>query len=347
MRRSILEYLRCFDCSQSQWDVGVDCENKQEIRDAKLTCLACQREYSVKDGILDMIGEDLAPEIVREKEHAESHGYLETEDGKQYPINRETINRFKNIFLSLPAGDGSRLFQPGGSFDNQAGNAQRFFKTLDLLKLTGRERVLEVGASFGWASWRFAGRGCDVVAVDISEYTAAADLYFEADGSYFERMMADMNQLPFQDNTFDIIFSHSVIHHCQDLGKLFKEFKRLLRPGGRVVALHECAFGLLEDKSGKALQEAIEEGFNENAYTIPQWTGGAHKGGFRNVKCHYFSFIDDYIDRKTFRKAPETSKLRAAKWIQSHPHLHSAINQLSILPRIILRPKNWMIIATK
>jgi len=164
------------------------------------------------------------PEVAHEKEHAESHGYLKTEDGREYPINRDTINKFQDVFLSLPAGDGSRLFQPGGSFDNQGGNATRFFKTLDLLKLTGKEKVLEVGASFGWASWRFAQRGCEVVAVDISDYAMAADLYFEKDGTYFERMMTDMSVLPFQDNTFDIIFSHSVIHHCQDLAKLFSDY---------------------------------------------------------------------------------------------------------------------------
>jgi len=347
MRKTLLDRLQCIGCAQSGWEVRIEHENEQEIREGTIECRRCHKSFQVHEGILDMIGEDIPAEVAHEKEHAESHAYLETEDGKKCSINKETIYQFRDLFLSLPAGDGSSLFLPGGSFDNQAGNAARFFKTLKLLELTGQERVLEVGASFGWASWRFAREGCDVVAVDISDYLIAFDLYFEEDGKYFERVMADMSRLPFTENSFDIIFSHSVIHHCKDLGKLFSEFRRLLRPGGRVVALHECAFGLLEDKSGKALQEAIAEGFNENAYTIPQWKRGAKDGGFKDVHMHYFSFIDDYVDRKTLRRAPMTPKLKAAKWIKSHPRLNAFINQISIPPRILLRPKSWMIIATK
>jgi SAM-dependent methyltransferase/uncharacterized protein YbaR (Trm112 family) len=346
MRNSLTPLLRCLTCSNSQWDLAVDFETQQEIRTGTLRCLACGTGYVIEDGILKMLGE-LAEEVAHEKEHAESFGYLETLGGEKYPINQETLHRFRHLFLSLPAGDGSPFFKPGGSFDNQAGNAERFFKTLNLLELTGKERILEVGASFGWASWRFAQRGCDVVALDVTNYLAAADLYFEEDGSYFDRLSGDMNNLPFCDSSFDLIFSHSVIHHCKDLGKLFSEFRRVLRPGGRVVALQECAFGIFEDKSGKALQEAIQEGFNENAYTIPQWKRGARLGGFKDIRFHFFSFVDDYIYRKELRGAPRTRKLNLAYWIQKQPRLNHWVNRLSIWPRILLRPKSWMLIATK
>ena len=290
---------------------------------------------------------ELSGEVACEKSHSERLGYLKTASGESYQINQETIERFRNIFLTLPTGDGSPMFQPGGCFDNQAQNAARFFETLNLLNLKGNEKVLEVGASFGWSAWRFAQRGCDVVALDVTNYLAVSDLYFEEDDAYFERVMADINRLPFKDESFDLIFSHSVIHHCQDLGGLFRTFYRLLRPGGRVVALHECAFGLLEDKSGPALQEAIEEGYNENAYTLPQWKKGARDGGFHDVHFHFFSFVNDYTRRKKDRKAPLTFKLKLAAWIQRHPVLHRLINDLSVAPRILLRPKNWMMTAVK
>lgn len=347
MKREFLALLQCLGCSKSDWDLQASFENGVEIRSGRLLCRACQREYPIEDGILNALGERLPEEVEHEKKHAESFGYLITESGEGHPITRENIDRFRRLFLTLPAGDGSHFFKPGGSFDNQAGNAERFFKTLDLLHLTGKERVLEVGASFGWSSWRFAQRGCEVAALDVTNYLMTADLYFEEDGSYFERLMADMGVLPFRDESFDIIFSHSVIHHCKDLGKLFAEFRRVLKPGGRVVALHECAFGIFEDKSGKALQEAIHEGFNENAYTIPQWKRGARDGGFKIVKLHFFSWIDDYVHRKELRNAPVTFKLRMAQWVKARPRLNDFLNRLSALPRVLLRPKSWMIIATK
>lgn len=345
MKREFLKHLSFKGCRGQEWKLIVDEENDKEIRKGKIQCPATGTEFKIEDGVLNMLGE-LPPEVVHEKEHAESFSYLKI-DGQEYPINRETLNRFKPIFLSLPTGDGSSIFQPGGSFDNQAGNAERFFKTLDLLNLKGGEKVLEVGSSFTWSAWRFAQRGCSVVALDVTNYLLASDLYMESDGTYYERVMADMSQLPFEDQTFDIIFSHSVIHHCQDLGKMFKEFYRVLKPGGRVVALHECSFGLLEDKSGAALQEAIHEGFNENAYTVPQWKKGAMDGGFKSVRLHFFSFIDDYLYRKKIRKAQPTFKIKMAEWIQSKLWLNHLLNQLSIFPRILLRPKAWMMIASK
>lgn len=346
MRKALLSYIRCLHCSKSQWNLKTGFETQREIREGELECLSCGTAYKLHEGILNMLRE-LPEEVAHEKRHAESFGYIETAEGEKFPINRETIDRFRHLFLTLPAGDGSKFFQPGGSFDNQAGNAERFFKTLEILQLTGRERVLEVGASFGWGSRRFAQKGCEVVAVDVTNYMMASDIYFEEDNLYYERVMADMSQLPFEDNSFDLIFSHSVIHHCKDLGKLFSEFKRVLRPGGRVVALQECAFGIFEDKAGKALQEAIDEGFNENAYTLPEWRQGARQGGFKHVKLHFFSFVDDYIFRKKSRGAVRTKKLNAAYWIQSHPRLHDVINRLSVGPRILLRPKSWMMIAAK
>ncbi len=346
MRKNLLTHLRCLDCSKSDWNLKTKLENEREVREGDLQCASCGANYVIQGGILCMLRE-LSHEVAHEKEHAESFGYLETAKGEKHPINRETIHQFRHLFLSLPAGDGSDYFKPGGSFDNQAGNAERFFKTLEMLKLTGKERVLEVGASFGWGSWRFAQKGCDVVALDVTDYLMTGDLYMEADGSFFNRMTGDMNRLPFRDESFDIIFSHSVIHHCKDIGVLFSEFRRVLRPNGRVVALQECAFGIFEDKSGKALQEAIHEGFNENAYTLSQWKKGAKAGGFKDVELHFFSFVDDYVNRKKLRGAPLTPKLKAAQWIQTQPALHRLINFLSIGPRILLRPKSWMLIATK
>jgi ubiquinone/menaquinone biosynthesis C-methylase UbiE/uncharacterized protein YbaR (Trm112 family) len=348
MKRTLLSALSLGGYSGADLELTVEREDAREVREGRILSKPDGRVYPIHDGILDLLaGEKLAPEIRHEKEHQEAHPYLVDADGKGYPINPGTLRRFRDVFLSLPAGDGSHFFQPGGSFDNQAGNAERFFKILDMLGLKPGTRVLEVGASFGWGAWRFAQRGCEVVALDVANFLIAADLYFEADGAYFDRMIADMNRLPFRDQTFDLIFSHSVIHHCKEIGALFGEFRRVLRPGGRVVALHECSFGLFEDRSGKALQEAIDEGFNENAYTIPEWKRAARKGGFRNVRAHFFSFIDDYIYRKELRRAPRTPKLAAAYWIRSHGTLHRLVNDLSALPRTLLRPKSWALICTK
>jgi SAM-dependent methyltransferase len=347
VKENLIARIRCLVCGAGDWQTEVTETNPAEIREGSLRCRACGKSYPIRAGIVDFLEEKLAEEIRHEKEHAESFGYIVTSSGEKYSINHEALQKFRSLFLSLPAGDGSHFFMPGGSFDNQAGNAARFFKTLDLLNLQKGERVLEVGASFCWGSRYLAKRGCEVTALDITDYLETADIFLQEDRIFFERVMADMSRLPFCDGTFDTVFSHSVIHHCKDLSKLFGEFYRILKPGGRVVALHECSFGLLENKSGKALQEAIHAGFNENAYTIPQWKRGARDGGFGKVGIHYFSVIDDYVERKRQRKARRTWKLAFSEWILKYPLLHAVIHRFSIWPRIVFRPKSWMMIAVK
>ena len=39
--------------------------------------------------------------------------------------------------------------------------------------------------------------------------------------------------LPFDDESFDLVFGHAVLHHIPDLERAFGEFHRVLRPGGR------------------------------------------------------------------------------------------------------------------
>jgi SAM-dependent methyltransferase len=47
----------------------------------------------------------------------------------------------------------------------------------------------------------------------------------------------DVSQLPFPDSHFDMVISRSVIEHLEDPPQVFREFSRVLRPGGKVVII--------------------------------------------------------------------------------------------------------------
>lgn len=46
----------------------------------------------------------------------------------------------------------------------------------------------------------------------------------------------DANDLPFQDNSFDIVFCHQVLQHVKDPVAILKEMRRVAKPGGLVAA---------------------------------------------------------------------------------------------------------------
>ncbi|GAA3014839.1 class I SAM-dependent methyltransferase [Actinokineospora diospyrosa] len=47
--------------------------------------------------------------------------------------------------------------------------------------------------------------------------------------------VADAERLPYDDNTFDLVVGHAVLHHIPDLPTAFAEVRRVLKPGGRFV----------------------------------------------------------------------------------------------------------------
>jgi ubiquinone/menaquinone biosynthesis C-methylase UbiE len=103
-------------------------------------------------------------------------------------------------------------------------------------------KALEVGAGTGFFSLnlRQAGVLAEVHVTDISPGMVeaakanAAKLGFDIEGR-----TADAEELPYPDETFDIVVGHAVIHHIPDVEKAFREMLRVLKPGGRVVICGE------------------------------------------------------------------------------------------------------------
>jgi len=54
-------------------------------------------------------------------------------------------------------------------------------------------------------------------------------------GFYVEGRVADAERLPYDDDTFDLVVGHAVLHHIPDVEMSFREVLRVLKPGGRFV----------------------------------------------------------------------------------------------------------------
>jgi ubiquinone/menaquinone biosynthesis C-methylase UbiE len=98
--------------------------------------------------------------------------------------------------------------------------------------------VLEAGCGIGTDGARFAAAGADYTGVDFSPSAfALARRRFELDGLRGRFVAGSAAALPFEDNTFDLVFSHGVIHHLPDTEVAVREFHRVLKPGGTAVVM--------------------------------------------------------------------------------------------------------------
>jgi SAM-dependent methyltransferase len=94
-------------------------------------------------------------------------------------------------------------------------------------------RVLEVGPGPGEVSERMQRElGADVVAIDVSE--RMVELARERG---VDARVGDVEELPFADAEFDLVVAAWVLFHVPDLDRGLSEIARVLRPGGRLVAV--------------------------------------------------------------------------------------------------------------
>jgi len=98
--------------------------------------------------------------------------------------------------------------------------------------------ALEIGSGTGYFSLNLVQLGTieRLTATDISpgmlkRLSATAG----ALGLDVASVATEAERLPFEDETFDLVFGHAVLHHIPDLSQAFAEFRRVLRPGGTIA----------------------------------------------------------------------------------------------------------------
>jgi SAM-dependent methyltransferase len=91
------------------------------------------------------------------------------------------------------------------------------------------QRLLDAGCGRYMRFCREFSDTAEVVGIDL-------DSVIETDNQRAPfGIRGDLSRLPFPSEHFDMVISRSVVEHLEDPGKVFREFYRVLRPGGKVV----------------------------------------------------------------------------------------------------------------
>jgi ubiquinone/menaquinone biosynthesis C-methylase UbiE len=174
--------------------------------------------------------------------------------------------------------------------------------TDELLALCGIEHareVLNVGCGIGVGSVHIARKhGCRVVGIDIRDTMVAWSRQRAREARVQDKTLfrvADVLDLPFEDNRFDIVFAESVLAFVDDKERALAECLRVARPGG-AVGLNE-SFWLRDPSAEVAL--AAREALGVELPTLAAWRAlwAAAPLSNRQERIHHLDARQELRDR--------------------------------------------------
>lgn len=294
MRKELLELLQCPVCRQEKLELIVLAETDIEIRRGHIKCLECHNVFGVEEGIPHLL---ITPsqEIINEQV-----GWTRLE---------KAVVNTDELMLSLPDAIGEHK-------EAWQGQAANFHYMWSQLQLAGNERVLDLGSGRCWTTRFFSMQGCYTVGIDIllTKYVGllTSDIYIRNEGTYFERVLGDMNDLPFRPEVFDLVFVAATLHHSSDLHTTVRQIERTLKPGGRLVVVNEPAVSIFQNRKIENSPE-IEAGVNEHVFWFWEYLVALRRASMHYQLHPFIGSYNPYIDRINYafkQKYPKQTSTR-------------------------------------
>lgn len=278
---TLLSIMRCPFC-YSKMNLKLEERNNNTIWNGNLECTNCSSSFPIKDGIF----------------------YLTAIDHSWLPKLRELLSRRERVEREISKKietDIKQALQEQKKLSVQCID-QPFHDFFEKIELAGGEIVLDIGAGLCDTSTAFARKGCQVIALDIEPggLKEVATKNFN-DNIFFYRVVSDGERLPFEDNSFDIVFCRASVHHSTDLNTILKEMSRICKISGKVIVFSEPMISTFDDETDM-LRGIIdfEEGFNKHQYTITDYKNAFLNAGLNDLE--YFGHdlvLSPYINRIT------------------------------------------------
>jgi SAM-dependent methyltransferase len=245
--------LRCPRCGGS---IG----NLPEEGATPLVCLTCRSRLACEHGIWKAL---LPERWSHYSRFVEDYEFIRASEGRGSASN--------DYYLALPYRDLS------GRLSSQWLLRARTFRYIErkiLPRITSltrnRLRILDLGAGNGWMSYRLASQGHAPVAVDLltndQDGLGAAEHYKRRLTSLFPRFQAELDNLPFADDQFELVVFNSSFHYSENYEKTFAEALRCTRGNGTVLIADTPWYS--DERSGQLMLEERRVSFTRR-YGFP------------------------------------------------------------------------------
>jgi len=268
MRADLIDLLRS-PCCQAGLYLAESENERGEVWRGRLTCATCGANYPIRRGM---------PQL-----------YLN--DERWAPKAREAegwVTFHKNLGIYDVVEDAVDLHIPYYPQEPWISVARSFDIAMRIVQLTGAETILDLGAGRGWAAKYFARLGCRVVALDVvaddNVGLGRARGLMDHAGVYFDRIIGDGENLPLAPGGFDLVFSAAALHHSSHLPELLRQVARVLKPGGRLLAIREPCISIAEDEAATLAEVAADEmavGINETRPNLIDYVAALTGAGLR------------------------------------------------------------------
>jgi SAM-dependent methyltransferase len=201
-------------------------------------------------------------------------------------------------------GDYERFFTDYDHFRYQ--NEHHLPACIDALNVAGKN-VLEIGLGEGSESERLIRGGAHWSGVDLTaESVARVQTRLTLRNlPYGELRQGSVLDLPFADGSFDVVFSHGVLHHVPDIKRAQAEIHRVLRPGGELVIMMYARWSLNYLVSIALVRRAVllaafplaSAGILKSEPA--QGTLAAHLGNAKRTGLFRYLRLDEFTHRNT------------------------------------------------
>lgn len=185
------------------------------------------------------------------------------------------------------------------------------------------ERSLEIGSGTGYFTLNLMRAGLigQATCTDISPgMLATLSANAERLDLDVTTVPTDAERLPFEDANFDLVIGHAILHHIPDLAQAFREFARVLAPGGTVLFAGEPSrYGDRLAKVPKRAAAAAAPLWRRaiGARPAPPADGGAPEASLEGfVDVHAFSpgELSDFARDAGFAHVRVTGEELLANW---------------------------------
>ncbi len=219
-------------------------------------------------------------------------------------------SKIQSFWQEHPCGD----FLVGGLDKAFKGDCEQFFVEYDRYRYTHEghiltaldqfdwkgKKVLEIGLGQGADSAQLIKRGAQWSGLDLTQ--AAVDrvrLRAEVEGLAIDDVkVGSALDNPYPDASFDIVFSHGVLHHIPEIGRAQAEIARVLKPGGKLIIMMYARYSLNYQVSIRIVRRVILALAVLLGLPLPE-RHELHRENAKKVGLWNYLKLDNFIHRST------------------------------------------------